>query len=369
MPTVRILLLADSHIGLDMPLRPRIARRRRGDDFLANHTLALAPALRGEVDLVVHGGDVFHRPRIDRDLAFRAYAPLLRVAEAGVPVFIVPGNHEGARLPHSELLRAANLHVFDRPRTFTIEVRGARVALSGFPFIRDVRAHFRPVVAESGWQDQHADLRLLCVHHCVEGATVGPGNFTFTTARDVIRGRDIPAGCAAVLSGHIHRRQVLTTTLAGRPLAAPVLYPGSVERASAAEIGETKGFMILEADAGDAAAPVRWECRDLYARPMQQHRLMMQQWSTDALMTEVRALVSAAPPDAVLQIRIEGDVSAADLRVLSAAHLRSFVAATQNLEIRVPEVETAPREWVRHRRKPPAAPAAPAVDDNLQLDL
>jgi hypothetical protein len=32
-------------------------------------------------------------------------------------------------------------------------------------------------------------------------------------------------------------------------------------------------------------------------------------------------------------------------------------------------VETAPREWVRHRRKPPAAPAAPAVDDNLQLDL
>ena len=42
---VRILLLADSHVGFDLPLAPRVARRRRGHDFLANHSAALEPAV------------------------------------------------------------------------------------------------------------------------------------------------------------------------------------------------------------------------------------------------------------------------------------------------------------------------------------
>ena len=41
-------------------------------------------------------------------------------------------------------------------------------------------------------------MRLLCLHQCVEGATVGPGNFTFRGADDVIRGADLPAGYHAV---------------------------------------------------------------------------------------------------------------------------------------------------------------------------
>ena len=51
---VRILLLADSHLGFDLPVRPRVERRRRGHDFLANYASALQPALDGEVDIVVH---------------------------------------------------------------------------------------------------------------------------------------------------------------------------------------------------------------------------------------------------------------------------------------------------------------------------
>ena len=63
---VRILFLADTHLGFDLPLHPRVERRRRGDDFFANFRLALEPALRGEVNLVLHGGDIFFssQPRI-----------------------------------------------------------------------------------------------------------------------------------------------------------------------------------------------------------------------------------------------------------------------------------------------------------------
>jgi hypothetical protein len=186
---IRVLFVADSHLGLDLPAKPRVDRRRRGHDFLANHATALETALAEKVDLVIHGGDVFDRPRVPASLAWQAYAPLIRVAEGGVPVFIVPGNHERGRLPHIGLAERPGLHVFDRPRTFTVSVRGTTLALSGFPYERrGVRGRFPQLLDETGWRattDPEPDARLLCVHHCVEGATVGPGDYTFTTATDV----------------------------------------------------------------------------------------------------------------------------------------------------------------------------------------
>ena len=102
---LRVLLLADTHLGLDLPVRPRIERRRRGADFFANTVRALQPALRGEVDLVVHGGDLLFRSRVPPDLVQRAMAPLFEVADAGVPVYLVPGNHERGRIPYPLLAR------------------------------------------------------------------------------------------------------------------------------------------------------------------------------------------------------------------------------------------------------------------------
>jgi len=133
---IRILLLADSHLGFDLPMSPRSGRRRRGYDFLANYATALEPALRGQVDLVVHAGDVFDRPSVVPSIAYQAYEPLKRVADAGVPVFIVPGNHERSRLPHAALASHPGIHVFDRPRTCVAQVRGTAVSLSGFPYER-----------------------------------------------------------------------------------------------------------------------------------------------------------------------------------------------------------------------------------------
>ena len=36
MGIIRILFLADTHLGYDLPFRPRIQRRRRGPEFFAN---------------------------------------------------------------------------------------------------------------------------------------------------------------------------------------------------------------------------------------------------------------------------------------------------------------------------------------------
>lgn len=332
---IRLLLLADSHLGLDLPTRPRIERRRRGHDFLANYAAALAPAFAGEVDLVVHGGDVFDRPRVAPSVAYQAYEPLRRIADAGVRVFVVPGNHERSVLPHGRLLCHPRVHVFDRPRTFVLEIRGTTVALAGFPYERrNVRGRFPELLERSGWERERAALRLLCVHHCVEGATVGPGDFTFTSAPDVIRHRDVPAAFAAALSGHIHRHQVLSTDLRGRPLHTPVLYPGSLERTSHAEIGEPKGYLLVRlAGSGDAPG-VRWEFRRVPARPMMRREVAAEGSSADRLEAAIRAIVAASPADAVLTIRVTGEPTRAHLRRMSASRLRTFVPDTMNLEVR-----------------------------------
>jgi DNA repair exonuclease SbcCD nuclease subunit len=341
---IRILLVADSHLGFDLPLRPRVGRRRRGYDFLANYAASLAPAFAGEVDLVVHAGDVFNRSSVLPALAYRAYEPLRRIADLGIPVFITPGNHERSRLPHVRLLSHRGIHVFDRPRTFTTSVRGTPLSLSGFPYERcDVRTRFCGLVEQTAWSDTPAAVRLLCIHHCVEGATVGPANFTFTTASDVVRASDITSTFAAVLSGHIHRRQVLQ-------LRAPVLYPGSIERTSFAEVDEPKGFMVLHVSESEGDHDIRWEFRRLPARPMQLADLEASGLSAIAFESAIRAIVGAAPDDAVLSIRVAGAMTDAHWRVVSSAHLRTIVPDTMNVEIkpaggfavRAPRYATAP---------------------------
>ncbi len=331
---VRILFLADSHLGFDLPARPRVRRRRRGHDFLANYAAALEPARAGEVDVVVHGGDVFDEPGVAASVAYQALEPLRRVADAGVPVFIVPGNHERSRLPHDRFAWHRRVHVFDRPRTFEVEVRGTRLALAGFPYERrGVRMHFPELLERTGWQREDAAVSVLCMHQCVEGATVGPADFTFRNAADVVRARDIPPGFAAVLSGHIHRHQVLTTDLSHRPLAAPVLYPGSIERTSLAEMGEPKGFMVVHLR-GAAEGGATWEFRCLPARPMMVKELVADGAGPERLEQALRATVAAVPADAVLTIRVAGDLTEAHLRILSAAHLRTFTPETMNVAIR-----------------------------------
>ncbi len=266
---LRVLFLSDTHLGLDLPSRPRVERPRRGDDLFGSFEKALEPVARGEAHVLVHGGDLFFRSRIPAWLAERVFARLADLADVGIDVFWVPGNHERSAVPRELLLTHPGIHVFDRPRTFVVRHDGLSLALSGFPFAPRVRDDFPALLAATGHAGVAADVRLLCLHQAVEGATVGPAGHVFRSGEDVLRGRDVPPGFAAVLSGHIHRSQVLERDLAGRPLAAPVVFAGSTDRTSFAERFEPKGAFLLEAS-GDGApgGTVSWEFRELPVRPM-----------------------------------------------------------------------------------------------------
>jgi len=241
---MRLLFLSDTHLGHDLPARPRSARPRRGADFFERYEAALAPARNGEVDALLHGGDLLYRSRVPAWLSDAALAPLRRVADRKIPVLLLPGNHERGRVPHPLLALHRALHVFDRPRTVVLEAGGVRVGFIGFPYASEVRDRFPVLLAEARAGAPTVDVRILCLHHCVEGATCGPGNFTFRHGPDVIPRSALPRDVAAVLCGHIHRHQVLHAE--GLP---PVIYAGSTERTSRAEAGEAKGVVLLRLDA------------------------------------------------------------------------------------------------------------------------
>ena len=73
---LRALLLADTHLDFDFPWKPRGQRRRRGPDFFANYE-RVQPALDGDVDLVVHGGDVLFGSKVPPRLVQMAFEPLM----------------------------------------------------------------------------------------------------------------------------------------------------------------------------------------------------------------------------------------------------------------------------------------------------
>lgn len=210
MGVTRILLIADTHLGFDLPFKPRIQRRRRGPDFFSNYKQALKPALRGEVTCVIHGGDLFYRSKVPQKLVEMAFAPLKQIADLGIPVYLVPGNHERSAIPQSLFTLHPNIFIFNTPRVFLLETVGLRMGFAGFPYIRDaIRSRFLSIVEQTRWREHYADIWFLCIHQCVVGAMVGPSNYMFRHGSDVIRLPDIPDSFAAVFSGHIHRHQVL----------------------------------------------------------------------------------------------------------------------------------------------------------------
>ncbi|MEA3438947.1 MAG: metallophosphoesterase [Chloroflexota bacterium] len=341
---IRILLLADTHLGFDLPFRPRVQRRRRGPDFFDNFQRALQPAHDGDVDVVVHGGDLFFRTRVPEELVEMAIHPLVEVADIGVPVYLVPGNHERSRIPLRLWGTHPNLHIFNRPRNFATTFKGVTLAFCGFPFERRVRDKFIGLVDQTGWREVEADHCILCIHQAVEGAQVGVQNYTFRGGQDVVRGRDIPVDLTAVLSGHIHRSQVLTRNMDGNPLGAAVIYPGSTERTSFAEREETKQYAIIELG---GAADIRAALRDirfvtLPTRPMVNLILNLEAIDVDHLLGTLQKELSALDPDSVVRIQVVGETNRQIERRLTAPTLRSLAPESMNVTL-------------AYRTKPPAS--------------
>lgn len=244
---MRILHLSDTHLGLAGRVRGAPPGYQRADDHLAALRAALAPALAGQIDLVLHTGDLYDRSRPPAR-AVRAAAALLTQVARQVPVVVLAGNHDRRGLSGTVPLTVPGLHVVDQAEH--LRVAGLRLAV--VPFLADADGW--------AWAARRAvgpGVDLLLCHQAVDGCQVPGFTFRVGQQRDTLGPQHLPAGVRHLLCGHIHPRQVL------RLGPATVVMPGSTERTSFAERDGPKGVALWDLD----AAP-RWRFLDLPCRPM-----------------------------------------------------------------------------------------------------
>ncbi len=231
---IRFLHLADTHLG---------ARHASGSTapFAENLRHALAPAARGEVDVVLHAGDLFDRSRPPPRWLAEGASALLSAADAGAEVVLLPGNHERSLLPATLLLAHPRLHLLDRPRTVRLAVGGIDLAVAGFPFVREgVRDRFESLLHAAGWPGSRAEVNVLLLHQALDGARVGTAGYVFRPGPDVVPRTFVPPGIDYAALGHVHRHQCLRHP---RAPEVPLVFAGSTERTSRAERCEEKGFV------------------------------------------------------------------------------------------------------------------------------
>ena len=317
---LRILHIADSHIGADLPVRGDGKYRRRGSDFVDSFRRVLARAHELHADIVIHAGDLFDRSHPSDGAIAAATEPLWQLAQAGIPVVIVPGNHERSALPAALLLSHTNIHVLRTPHTVVIKRQGLRVAIAGFPCLRHTAAaDFAATLEQTAWRQVSADVNILAVHQTFAGARCGPGNYQFRSGDDVVARELIPPGFHYIAAGHIHRHQVLP---APGPAGPPLVYAGSPDRIAFAELGEPKGGVLVEFPAGQAQP----RFIEHAVRPMQILPFDVTGLSGPELRQRVLDAIHAAPPEAVVQVRLSGQ---ATRRALAGLQMTARIRAAR----------------------------------------
>ncbi|TDB37636.1 MAG: DNA repair exonuclease [Actinobacteria bacterium] len=204
---VRFIHAADLH--LDAPFGGIDAQDSRVRDALAASTyraldaLAAACIERG-ADFLVISGDVYNQAerRVRSQLAFAKAAATLE--HAGIPVFVVHGNHDPASGWSAGIAMPHNVHVFadDRVERVAYERDGEAVcALYG----RSYRRAAETANLASGFKREIGDVVAIGVLHTNVGGRPGYDDYAPCTLDDLRA-----AGMDYWALGHIHKPEVLS---------------------------------------------------------------------------------------------------------------------------------------------------------------
>ncbi len=251
---VRFVHAADLHLGA--PFGGVSAEDTRVGTALAQATFSafdriIDVCLEREARFLVIAGDAYNAA--DSSLAAQLHfqSGMRRLAEAGIEVFVVHGNHDPANGWSAGLVLPDSVHVFpvDHVGRFEVEVDGEVVAvIYGRSFARAAELENLAL----GYSRQPSDPVAIGVLHANIGSTAGYDPYAPATLDDLRNARmDYWA------LGHIHKQDILCRD-------PWVVYPGSPQGLNPKETGP-HGCMVVELDSGGVArvepvetAPIGW---------------------------------------------------------------------------------------------------------------
>lgn len=266
---MRLIHTSDWHLG----------RKLKGVDRTPEIALALEEILQYakefEVDAVLVSGDIFDVPNPTTDAERVAYDFFYRLNQLSIPSVAIAGNHDSANRIDSlaHLLSLAGVRALGRPRiaeeggAINIETANGKLCVGALPFASERRM----ILAEDIWNldaaQQRADYKttvtyvlqnlatafqsdsvnVMMAHMTIEGAKfTGSEAAYYSGDLYSFSGQALPSECQYVGLGHIHRPQQI-------PNAAPTYYAGSLIQVDFGEVGEEKGFNLIEVETGRPA--------------------------------------------------------------------------------------------------------------------
>lgn len=354
---ITIVLTADNHLGYTVP--GQHPRKREEQRQRQRHAFQQATdfAVGQGVDLFLQAGDLFDTPRPDeQDRSFVA-ARLAQLKQASIRVFALGGVHDTPAEAHSLLGDATTpapqlsyaslgaLHYFSPNDSVAasqrvlqpemLDIRGIQVGICGLGVLAgqqgDPLAH-----AQIDSDIERAAISLLLLHAPIEGVTSG------TSALDTkaqISRASITSQSAFryILSGYHH---AFTRLSIGR---SEVIVAGATQHIHFNDPDGESGFVFL----GIAADGVRW-CRHIAVDGVQLRRLVIpvaSLWpdeagvgtrfiasdptASDPIASDPTARIldqlrSLCAEDAMVQLRLEGELTRQRYHQLDLNHLRRF---------------------------------------------
>jgi exonuclease SbcD len=268
---VRLLHTGDWHAGRS------IRGRSRTQEFEQVLSEVVGVAVQEGVDAVLVAGDLYdHRsPAPEADaLVFDA---LVRLYEAGIPVVVIPGNHDSALRFEAvaKLLRPLGIHVVPRvvpPGDGSVVEVPARdgaesAVVACVPFVPERRFGEAAALfqATEAWYQSYAEgmgrlleamagsfrpdrVNVLMAHLFTDGAIPGGGEHQVTIGIEyAVSPSRLPSTASYVALGHVHRPQAV------RGAPSPTRYAGSLLQLDFGETEQTKSVAVVEASPGRPA--------------------------------------------------------------------------------------------------------------------
>ena len=326
---MRIVHFSDVHIGVENYGRPDpdTGLSTRLGDFLASLDEVVDYAIDEGADLALFCGDAY-KSRDPSQTHQREFARrVARLSSAGVPVFLVLGNHD---MPHVasrataleifHTLDVPNVYTGDRAGTQVVETRDGPLQIVTLPWIRrsgflareDMRGLTQDEVNDAIQRSLADTIRVQASQLDANVPAVFAGHVSVSEAeagseQSMMLGTDhviLKSNLSLpqldyVALGHVHRHQVL-----GRnPL---IVYSGSLQRVDFGEEKDDKGFCVIDLDPSQPAGRrvTDFEFHNVDARRFLTVEVVVRRGDPDPTATVVRAIRCKHVDDAIVRVSI-----------------------------------------------------------------
>jgi DNA repair exonuclease SbcCD nuclease subunit len=249
----RVAFFSDTHLDYASGHHFTDGVNTRAMDGYVAFEETITQILEEGVDLVLHGGDLFHKSTPTVRGIVHAREQFARLNAAGIPAFAVVGNHDH---PNTTYRLPACMAVHDPEHgVIVIDGIGGTIPLADGLVIHAVpHGGLMPLTADPTPQD--GVVNILLTHGAVELP-----NARFDTADSpaeaFIPPQMLQKDWSLMLAGHFHQRQAL-------PMHYPAWYAGSALRRGFSDEPGGRGWLLIDI-ASDGTCTVTE--KDIYQRP------------------------------------------------------------------------------------------------------